>query len=1606
MDENAELTNLKKYLYELCQKIAGIKTLGVERDVRKAFFNKYKLYFLLFVHRISDYYEDEREGETLVGDDEIHLIKEINNPYKDKLQKSHKLIVAETFLNDFNTTNITERLNDLNNPTTEKKLKEKLEVLKKKGEQNKMKKQNEPELKRLEKDLEDFKKKNEAELKDFKRQNKNILKEIEDAHDVISKETKQTEKRRKEIDIAIKELISRILSDKKDKAIYILSDTQLNNILYGTTDNKADNRLRINIEIDKVRKIIEGSELLAYYSYINKIIHKINPQYSDSESDVKEYVDDFFIDDTKIYFGITKEEDLRIRKAFLIYLINNIIYYYIILKHDIGTPNCDAKIRYIFDNRYIKFSKIAMTAPMADYQYTTLNHDIIGIFKDYTYLFDLTNNIIEYERQYLLKCGDYNASINATATDVKKFENETMLKDYNDVSKEYSNAYVNYTQKLQEYTKVCEEYKANDDAFVKANAIYVKANDEYLKNRENKNKNKEKKSERDAALVEKNAAEKNKDEIEKMKETTGKDLRNAVYTFNELLFCCFCKYIEITFNRTIDAVTDIYKDKLSGYVELIKKYNETCKNCVITYDDAKHEEVLNMLTAQIKKVMNRQIYLLFEAKKKDGEIQSKKNAMNGIINAIIEIEREIRKIYKEIVDKPNVLLSDSFDTKSPSKDDEESLEYVVKQKDPSNLTYYQVMGLIIDNLKKVKGGYKNSDISSIYDALKAIVDKIKISELTFDALKTCCLDEDFMDEDAFIDKKDTGNKAISSIIYKKAIDKIDKFIETYKSDYDKSSTLETIEENAKKINAYLDLIRYIKSVETKARDEKEIMFALLAKAREEATAAYTLTETTNGNISKKEVQILNAIRIAKDALEREEELFGRYEKLQIQDIEHDLVSIRDTRLVEIADCNKNITDIDTKLTALKAFIKTIFVLANDAKKKAYLSVVYDDGVDVAIGVADAIDDAINKQGEEENIEGIKQRLSDANNIAVDVNKQNEEAIRQLEDIENLLIKISPPNIFLNGLSKHIKLIMNGEELNEIKGAVDNSVGVAIGIGEAIDDAENEEELNEIKGDVDGSVGVAISVGNAIDDAENEEELKELKEVVDSSVGVAIGVGEAIDDAENEEELKELKEVVDSSVGVAISVGNAIDDAVKQRDDDDALEVLKGDVDNSVGVAIGVGEAIDDAIKQREDDEELEVLKGDVDNSVGVAIDVGEAIDDAIKQQENDEELEVLKGDVDNSVGVAIGVGEAIDDAIKQREDDEELEVLKGDVDNSVGVAIGVGEAIDDAINKRENDEELEELKSDVDNSVGVAIGVGEAIPVSKRKATKPPSLKFKIDDTKPKPEPDNIQEQEPEPPVKVKRHIDEQYVKGNYLDPGLFKEVKDIDLKAIREYHAEQVRNKFRPKPGAIARMDAEIDKFNYPQTGGGSGDTGDMIKKINDFENDINNPIEAFEIKFEDRLVFIIATFFIRYVAVSIIQRGIDSNLVKTFYDGFIYYGVIYILLFWFIVLFINIDNNYTVDYIDVNNLAIYIRSVFYYFYMGTNGISRLAIHSLLILLIIIIPILLNIKNTKARDTLNEDDEDEVKLLSLEERTKLSKALSLFTLFIWILTSIIASKF
>jgi uncharacterized membrane protein len=82
-------------------------------------------------------------------------------------------------------------------------------------------------------------------------------------------------------------------------------------------------------------------------------------------------------------------------------------------------------------------------------------------------------------------------------------------------------------------------------------------------------------------------------------------------------------------------------------------------------------------------------------------------------------------------------------------------------------------------------------------------------------------------------------------------------------------------------------------------------------------------------------------------------------------------------------------------------------------------------------------------------------------------------------------------------------------------------------------------------------------------------------------------------------------------------------------------------------------------------------------------------------------------------------------------------------------------------------------------------------------------------------------------------------------------------------------------------------------------------------------------------------------------------------------------------------------------------LQNMFYYFYMGTNGISRLLTHCVLIILLLLIPILLNIHHKK-----DDTSDEEMNALSYEDRKKLIKTLSLFTIFIWVLTSMIAIKY
>jgi len=245
-------------------------------------------------------------------------------------------------------------------------------------------------------------------------------------------------------------------------------------------------------------------------------------------------------------------------------------------------------------------------------------------------------------------------------------------------------------------------------------------------------------------------------------------------------------------------------------------------------------------------------------------------------------------------------------------------------------------------------------------------------------------------------------------------------------------------------------------------------------------------------------------------------------------------------------------------------------------------------------------------------------------------------------------------------------------------------------------------------------------------------------------------------------------------------------------------------------------------------------------------------------------------------------------------------------------------------------------------------------------------------------------------------------LKIKYLDTQKYKKLSTAnldELKGVKRLPTEDDDNK-------IGQLSIDIDDYYANKDKEDKDDKydKDIIQKIKNFEEDPKNPLEELALTFDDRIVFIIATFFIRYITIIMVQWCIDINIIKTFYEGFIYYAVIYIIIFWFIVLFINIDNSFDVKYMNFNGIINSIRTLFYYFYMGTNGISRLLIHTSLIMILIIIPIILNIKK---KEEYNDDEQTEsIKILNYDERKQLSKSLSLFTMFIWLFTSIIATKF
>lgn len=262
--------------------------------------------------------------------------------------------------------------------------------------------------------------------------------------------------------------------------------------------------------------------------------------------------------------------------------------------------------------------------------------------------------------------------------------------------------------------------------------------------------------------------------------------------------------------------------------------------------------------------------------------------------------------------------------------------------------------------------------------------------------------------------------------------------------------------------------------------------------------------------------------------------------------------------------------------------------------------------------------------------------------------------------------------------------------------------------------------------------------------------------------------------------------------------------------------------------------------------------------------------------------------------------------------------------------------------------------------------------------------------------------------AKTEEKYSDDTLKAKYLEKQSYRNISPVIQQGFRDVNDLNKGKLVRIKTdNKIDQLANDIDIYNALSVEEREDNRVNITNKIKEFENDPQNPLEELEITLDDRIVFIIATFFIRYITILMVQWCVDIDIIKSFYEGFIYYAIIYIILFWFVVLFINIDNGYDVKYMNFNGIINSIRSLFYYFYMGTNGISRLLIHTSLILLLIVIPIILNIKKKPDfKDEANEETVVNTKILNYEERKQLSKTLTLFTMFIWLFTSIIATKF
>ena len=163
----------------------------------------------------------------------------------------------------------------------------------------------------------------------------------------------------------------------------------------------------------------------------------------------------------------------------------------------------------------------------------------------------------------------------------------------------------------------------------------------------------------------------------------------------------------------------------------------------------------------------------------------------------------------------------------------------------------------------------------------------------------------------------------------------------------------------------------------------------------------------------------------------------------------------------------------------------------------------------------------------------------------------------------------------------------------------------------------------------------------------------------------------------------------------------------------------------------------------------------------------------------------------------------------------------------------------------------------------------------------------------------------------------------------------------------------------------------------------------VESFDDDPNYSLKNMEIGAVDRVIFVVGTFFIRAIVLFMIEWGINSHMITTFQQCFKTYVVGYIAIFLVWVLIANAGENAYEENVLLSTL---------FYYINTNAHKsskfRIALH--IFVQIALLPILFIVKYKSS--PIEQD--------SFEQRRAIYNAISQFTFFIWLMTSIIASRF